>query len=175
MRGLLIAPPPLPTEVLARVLRLAAVDGRVLLIVAGTFAALSALGGDALGATIGCLAAGAGALELHGVGRLRLGDAGGISWLVRSQLALLAVVLSYVAARLASFDPILMQTLLTPERTESFRAAGLTDDEIMPLVKAVYQMTYGAVALVSLAYQGGMAWYYHSRRETVRAALEVAG
>lgn len=175
MRGLFIAPPPLPAEVLARVLRLATVDGRVLLIVAGIFAVLSALGGDRLGAVVGCLAAGAGAVELHGVGRLRLGDAGGMTWLVRSQLALLAVVFLYVMARLMSFDPVLMQTLLTPERTESFRLAGLTDEEIMPLVETVYRMTYGAVALASLVYQGGMAWYYHSRRETVRTALETPG
>lgn len=171
MFGFRSSPPPLPAEVLARILRLASVDGRMLMILGGFFAALSALGGDGIGATAGCLATGAAVVELHGVGRLKLGDPESIRWLVRSQLLLLAVILLYVIARIATFDPVQMRALITPDLVESFRNAGLAEADIMPVVENVYRFVYLVVGMVATTYQGGMALYYHRRRETVRVAL----
>lgn len=172
MFGFRSTPPPLPIEVLARVVRLASMDGRMLVVLGGVFAGWSALIGDGVGATAGCLALGAAFIELHGVGRLKLGDPEATRWLVRSQLVLLAVILFYVAARIATFDAALMQTLLTPELIESFRNAGLGEDEIMPMVESFYRFMYVVVGLAATAYQGGMALYYHRRRDPVRIALE---
>lgn len=173
MFGFRSAPPPLPADVLARVLRVASVDGRMLLILGGIFAALSALSSDGVGATAGCLATAAAMLELHGVSRLRLGDPDAIKWLIRSQLALFGIILFYSAARIATFDAEQMQALLTPDLVESFRNAGLGEDEIMPMVKSVYRFMYLLVGLIALFYQGGMAWYYHQRREPIRTALQA--
>ena len=38
-------------------------------------------------------------------------------------------------------------------------------------IELVYRMTYFAVSLVTVIYQGGMAIYYVRRREAVTAAL----
>ncbi|GAB1488941.1 hypothetical protein MASR2M8_13890 [Opitutaceae bacterium] len=172
MFGFRSSPPPLPVEVLARVLRLASVDGRMLMIMGGLFAALSALGGDIIGAMAGCLATAAAFVELHGVNRLKIGDPDAMRWLIRSQLALLAIILLYVVARIATFDPEQMRALITPELVESFRNAGLAEHEIMPVVESFYRFVYGVVGVVATTYQGGMAIYYHRRREPVRIALE---
>ncbi|HEY0966520.1 MAG TPA: hypothetical protein VGD88_03940 [Opitutaceae bacterium] len=172
MFGFRSSPPPLPAEVLARVLRLASVDGRMLMIMGGLFAALSALSGDAVGAIAGCLATAAAMVELHGVSRLKIGDPDAIRWLVRSQLVLLSVILLYVVARIATFDAEQMRALITPELVESFRNAGLAESEIMPVVESFYRFVYMVVGLIATTYQGGMAVYYHRRREPVRIALE---
>ena len=165
-------PPPLPHEVLARVAGVATIDGRLLVIIAATFALLAAAGHEKLGALVGCLAAGAGSLELHGVHRLKLGDANGMKWLVRSQLALLGVVLAYAAIRFFTFDPELVRMLLArPDLQTQLTAAGLTVDDAIPLFKFVYQVTYVVIAGVSCVYQGGLARYYQKRRPLVQAAL----
>ena len=97
-------PPPLPAEMLARVLRIAGIDGYTLIFIAGGFGFISGSSRDVLGALTGLLATGAGFIELHGRKRLRAGDCAGISWLVQSQLALLAVILFYIAYQLHNFD-----------------------------------------------------------------------
>jgi len=172
MFGFRSSPPPLPAEVLARVVRLASVDGRMLMILGGLFAALSAFSGDAVGATAGVLATAAAIVELHGVGRLKIGDPEAIRWLIRSQLILLAIIILYTSARIATFDPVQMRALITPELVESFRNAGLEEAEIMPVVENFYRFVYIVVGMVATSYQGGMALYYHRRREPVRIALE---
>jgi hypothetical protein len=175
MAGKTDLPPPLPVDTLERVIRLARTDGRLLLVIAGLFAAMSAMGLQQIGAIAGCLAAGCGALEVHGANLLRQGDPRGLRWLVRSQLALLAVIAGYVVARLLTFDPELMRSLITDEMRTTFAQAGIQEEDILPMVKAVYQFMYGAVAFVSLLYQGGMALYYRRKAPAVEAALEDAG
>src|SRR5262245_17604351 len=59
-------PPLLPEVTLFRVLRLARFDGMGAMLLGGIFALLSASAGDFPFASIGLLAAGAGAVELHG-------------------------------------------------------------------------------------------------------------
>ena len=59
-------PPLLPSETLMRVLRLAKLDGMGVLLLGGLFALMAASGGEKPFAIIGLLAAGAGAIELHG-------------------------------------------------------------------------------------------------------------
>ncbi|HEY9155275.1 MAG TPA: hypothetical protein VIM69_09100, partial [Opitutaceae bacterium] len=62
----LSTPPPLPSEILSRVIRIAGLDGRIVLWSSGIFALLSAAAHSALGAIIGLAAAGTGAIEVHG-------------------------------------------------------------------------------------------------------------
>jgi hypothetical protein len=161
-------PPLLPAEALRRVLRVAKLDGTSVLVIAGVFALLSALAGDFVGAVIGLLVAGAGAIELHGTTLLHHGEARGMNWLVGSQLFLLLTILGYCALRLThpSFGPL--RAAVTDDMKISLEAAGYTPDSF---IRLVYNLTYAAVAIVTFFYQGGMAVYYHRRRGPVARAL----
>jgi hypothetical protein len=165
-------PPLLPAETLARVLRLATLDGRVLLYVAGFFALISASIGDLSGALIGCLAAGAGAMELHGVGQLRNSEPRGMNWIVLSQVLLLATILLYVYLRLAYYDPELVRQRLDPARLrELSEMARTTPEELLQFSERLHHVVYAIVGAVSIFYQGGMALFYHRRRKAVARAL----
>ena len=161
-------PPFLPEEMLARVLRVARLDGMSVLVIAGLFALISALAGDHLGAVVGLLVAGAGAVELHGSTLLHHGESRGMQWLVGSQLFLLVTIVGYCALRLLhpAYEPL--RAAMTDEMKTSLEMAGWTPDEF---IRFVYNVTYAAVAIVTSAYQGGMALFYCRRRAAVAQAL----
>jgi hypothetical protein len=162
-------PPPLPSEILARVLRLASVNGRIVMIVAATLAILHAAAYQATGAIVGCLVAGAGALELHGAGLLRAGEVRGVDWLVRSQLLLLATMLIYAAIQIVAPDlSQLDKVKFTPDMLQTLEQLQLTKEQFDRIRYAVF---YATVGLVTLIYQGTMAVYYHRRRPAIAAAL----
>ena len=163
------APPLLPEETLARVLRLARFDGLGVVVLAGGFALLAAAGGEKALAAVGLAAAGAGAVELHGVSLLRHGDSRGLRWLLASQPLLLAVVWAYCALRLAHFSPPPLPEQLREAVEETARQLGMAPADYLRLV---HRITHGLVALLATAYQGGLCWYYWRRREPVRRALE---
>jgi hypothetical protein len=164
-------PPPLPSEILSRVLNVATFDGRLLMIVAGTLAVLHAMANDGKGALVGILVAGAGALELHGAGLLRAGYAQGMSWLVRSQLLLLATMLLFAATQLMR-PP---QEVLNELRRSSYFVA-LFDQSPLPLqlqsAQLINALSFSTVGFVTLIYQGAMAAFYHRRRKSVALALQ---
>lgn len=166
-------PPLLPAEILNRLLRLARLDGTVVLALAGAFALASAVGGNRLEVLIGVLIAGAGALELHGAGLLRAGEVRGISWLVASQLYLLTAVLGYVALRLVSFDPALINLIMNDTLRQRYLDAGLTHAQIDQVVEWSYYLTYAILGVVTVLYQGGMAIYYFRRRDAAARALDA--
>ncbi|MDO8543727.1 MAG: hypothetical protein Q7S40_25070 [Opitutaceae bacterium] len=161
-------PPLLPEETLTRVYRLARVDGTGVLAVAGFFACVSAAGGDFLGAIVGLLVAGAGAIELHGAALLRQGEERGITWLVGSQFFLLTTILSYCGMRLLYLEIPPIPDELRPMIEMSAAQAGLGVTEYL---KLVYRLGLWMVALVSLLYQGGMMLYYLRRRDAISRAL----
>lgn len=169
-------PPLLPQEALARVVRLARLDGLSVLGVAGLFALLAGSVGDLRGALIGLAIAATGAGELHGVAVLRHGEARGINWLVGSQLALLAGMLSYCAFRLTYVDleplRLAFQTMLrSPAMQQMWEAnqqAGMTEAKFL---QQTHTLTYTSLALATLIYQGGMSLYYLRRRDAVTRAL----
>ena len=162
------APPLLPEETLIRVLRVARLDGMSVLVIAGVFALISALAGDPVGAVIGLLVAGAGAVELHGATLLEHTDPRGMKWLVSSQLFLLATVIAYCALRLLHPAVEPLRGAITDDMKSQLEAAGWSQDEF---IRFIYNTTYAAVAAVTLVYQGGMALYYFRRREAVTRAL----
>lgn len=171
-------PPLLSDEILARVLRLARMDGLGVLVIAGTFALLSALVGDAVGTGIGLVIAGAGAVELHGAGLLRAGETRGVSWLVGAQLLLLVVIVAYCVFQLIRMDLSALQAAF--DRAMSypfFREAWQMQEELgitkQEFLEQNYRLTYRLVAVATCAYQGGMIWYYLRRREPIRQALGV--
>ena len=161
-------PPLLPEETLVRVLRLARFDGMGAMVLGGVFALFAASVRDLPFATIGLLASGAGAIELHGAALLRQGHPRGMGWLVASQPLLLLVILSYCALRLWFFEvpPV-------PEKFQAVFAASAQqwNLSVEEYQRALNRITAGAVALAAIGFQGGMTLYYMRRREPVRQAL----
>lgn len=152
-------------------LRLAFLDGRVVLVIGAMIGLMAAGEREAIGAVAGLLAAGTGAMELHGANLLRDRDPRGVTWLVRSQLALLVVALGFCAARLGNFDVIQEQFVITPDIERTFRDAGMATDEILPMLRKVYFATYLFGGTIALVYKLGMARFYHQRREQVTRDL----
>jgi len=171
MAGKYDNPPPLPHDRVARVLRVASIDGKLLLFIAGAFAILAAYTGDRVGAIVGCCAAGAGALELNGVGRIQNFIAEGVEQLIKSQLLLLAVILIYAAYQLTHFNPEEILSAVTPRMRERFMELGIGEDQYLPILRQTYQTLYVTVGVVSLFYQGGLALYYRRARPTVYRLL----
>jgi hypothetical protein len=163
---------PSPEEkVYRRVLFVAAFDGWSVVGVACFGTLLTLLFGDLTGILVGLLVISAGVMELHGRRRLRRRDAGGMRWLARAQLFLLAVILVYCVSRLGSFDAETAMGNLTPDMEAALNEAGLTRADIQPLVHATFVTTYAVVAVVSLIFQGGLALYYRRRTDRVTAFL----
>lgn len=161
-------PPLLPLETLARVLRLARIDGMGVVVFAGLYALLAAASGDTTGAVIGLLGAGAGALELHGAGLLRHGESRGMSWLIASQPFLLAVIFAYCLYRWTHFVIPPLPDELRPMITLSAQQWGMSLEEYFQFVN---RLTSLLLAIVSTVYQGGMTVYYLRRRHAVARAL----
>jgi len=164
------APPLLPEETLYRVMRFARFNGISELVVAGVFGLICAASKDVPGAAIGVLVAGAGALELHGVGLLSQGEKRGVSWLIGSQLYLLVIVLAYVGYRTQHLDLESVRMVLSSEQRETIAAAGLDENKFLRIVANISNAIFGVITFL---YQGGMALYYHRRRAPIEAALEM--
>jgi hypothetical protein len=164
------APPLLPEEVFQRVLRIARFDGWSVVMVASVGAVLAASMGDRVGAGVGVLVAGAGAIELHGVTLLRHSDARGMSWLINSQCLIMISILGYCAIRLGHPELEALRAAITEEMKQQLEVVGSSVEEFLALF---YRVTYLVVSLVTVLYQGGMAIYYFRRRAAVTAALET--
>jgi hypothetical protein len=184
-------PPLLPVEIVRRMLRVARFDGTSILVIAGTFALGSASLHDTEGTGISLMVAGAGAIELHGVGLLRHGEERGLRWLVSSQIYLMMAMLGYVAFSLrhVDIDAIrqlishlleLLRQFLGPQDSETvipqflansrqaIAQAGLTVDDFL---RQMYVLIYTVVGVLTVLYQGTMAIYYARRQTAVAAAL----
>lgn len=143
----------------------------MLLIIAGFFA-LMAAGSRIAPATIaGVLAAGLGAWELHGVGRLRNGDEQGLNDLILAQIGLFLVILGYSIWQQFHFDP---EIILNPVMVQWFDKLQLPRSEQLAMAKSSHTLTYFLLPVLSAAYQGGFAWFYQSKRTAIRAALVQA-
>ena len=164
-------PPLLPEEVLVRVLRLARFDGLGALGLGTIFALVSAAGDHFPFAAIGLLAAGAGAVELHGVGLLRQGESRGMNWLIASQPFLLVVIFAYCALRLW-----LVEMPPLPETLHALVAAGAAqwNMSVDDYLRLLNRITYGVLAVTALGFQGGMMIYYLRRKKPVERALTIA-
>jgi hypothetical protein len=164
-------PPLLPEETFARVARTARLDGMCVLLIAGSLALVSAIGGDFFSAVIGLLIAGAGAIELHGVGLLREGEPRGVNWLVGSQIYLLASILFYCTLRLIHFEMPPIPDELRPLIDTTAADLDMTTDQY---IRLVYRVALWLFAILSFFYQGAMITYYARRRAAVVRALDHA-
>lgn len=139
------------------------------LVLAGALALVSAAMGDVTGAAIGSLAAGAGAMELHGVTVLHHGERRGMRWLIGSQLCLLVVILGYCALQLIRAKVPEIPAELEPMIQMNADAWDMSKHDF--LLMMFNRVLYGMLAITTVVYQSGMAIYYLRRRAAVGQAL----
>lgn len=156
-----------------RVLTISRVDGWSVAVVAASGSLLALVLGDLFGTVLGLLAVASGWMELRGNHKLRHRNAGGMSWLVRSQLFLLAVILAYCGSRLGSYNQETLMGKFTPEVESLLRQAGIEKAALVPLVRLAFFGLYGAVAVAGVIYQGGLALYYRGKTRLVTEALRA--
>lgn len=161
-------PPLLPEETLHRVVRLARLDGLSVLVLGTMFAISAAAAKDVPFAAIGLLAAGAGAIELHGIALLREGQPRGMNWLVASQPFLFVVIVAYCALRVSHFEVPPLPDKLRELAEFSAQQWRMSLPEYFRMINS---LTALGVTVVSFFYQGAMTIYYWRRREPVRRAL----
>ncbi|MEI6861054.1 MAG: zinc ribbon domain-containing protein [Verrucomicrobiota bacterium] len=162
----------LPEKILARVLWLARLEGRSVVLIAGCSAMISMASADGLGSVISWLAVGAGAITLHGVKLLaQRRQPRGMDWLVRGELVLLCVILVYVAIKLGRLVTGGVNAEVSSEMRSLLASIDQWGPEQQRLYVHTFKLTYGLVAALSLLFQGGLAWYYHRKRSVVAEAL----
>ena len=169
-------PPLLPEEVLDRTQTLARRNGWSIVLVAGLAALSSAAQHDVINAVLALLAAGCGAMEIHGAGLLRLGEPRGTGWMIRGELLLLVVIVIYCSVRLLhpNLDELraaFQLSLKVPggeERWREIQQLGFTEEEWVLLLNKMVAITF---AFVSFFYQGGMAICYAKRKRAIDLAL----
>jgi len=155
----------------ARVSRIARWNGGSILVVAGLGAVLSLVGGDLGTAMVGIAIAAAGwhersvgkalALPVHhsatDLDALR-------TRLVRAELAVGLLIAGYALWRLATADVGAEISALPEEEQMLLESLTGGDREALEQMFALtLRLTYGTLLIVTLAYQGGMAWWYERR------------
>jgi hypothetical protein len=157
-------------DILAEVRRIARWNGGSICVLS-LAAALLASG---WGAAFGLLVAAAGYTEVHG-GNLAPRDAGrALSTLIASQIALIALIGGYAAWRLATFDLAALAAQADAAGLSVFTVM-LEDEAGRELLTTAFQITYITLLVLTLCYQGGMAWLYRSRIRRALAQENVPG
>jgi hypothetical protein len=111
------------------------------------------------------------------MGQIRAGNSRGMDWLVRSQLVLLASILIFLGWSIATFDLELLKVQLRPAMSsplvqQALEQMQMTEDQYLTMFGRMLQAGKVIAAIASIFYQGGMAVYYHRRRQAVDRALE---
>ncbi|MFT3828189.1 MAG: hypothetical protein QM691_00635 [Opitutaceae bacterium] len=160
-----------PAQCLQRLLAVARFDAISLAVVAAPAALIALVLREWFAATVGAAVALCGWLEWSGQRHLARGRPTGLVRLIAAQLLCLAAILLY-AYRLAGqvrADHILQ---LLPSFTREQLFLLFPDaDSAGAFLLLVQRLMVGAIVLVAVIYQGGMAFYYLRSRHVVRALL----
>jgi hypothetical protein len=172
-----VAPPVLPEKALRRVLAIARADGWSIVVVASLGGLYSLTQPSWLFTGTSVLVVLSGLAELHGRRLLLRNESRGVAWLIRAQLALLAVIWIYAWFRWRLFDPQAMwaelPALAQAEIDRQLNAAGLIPELDRPLLlRMMNALVCLLLAFLTLLYQGGMAAYYTLKRRAVTEALQ---
>ena len=157
---------------LRRVLFISAMDGWSVALFAGLCTFISLLGFEWIGIFIGGIITACGVLELRGRRQIIDGNAGGLKWLVRAQVIILVTVLLYASENLLAYNEAALLAEITPEIRNAMSQAGISFNDLRPMLKPVYFGLYLTVIGLTILFQGGLALYYQSRRTKVAAAVE---
>ena len=176
-------PPPIPELVYQRVMLVGKIDGYLILMSAGMLALFFAPSGFYVFTIASCLAAGTGAMEVHGARLLSRGDEGGVNWLVRAQLLLMFVVVAFVLYYANRFDTEFFNSLIPEIRAQAAETyprfglddpyAKISDSELLMVMRVSINLMLVMLGVVSCVYQGLMARYYHKRRAAIEQALDI--
>ena len=121
--------------------------------------------GDLVGFGIGLAVSAAGCMELRGHCLLKAGKRSAFSWLAGSQLYLMGLLWGYAIYQLMRFDPDDVWSLFSPEFKDLILAINPDVYIVEALIRITYPVTYYALMLAVLFYQGGLCLYYLSRKK----------
>ncbi len=175
MAGKNAKPPPLPIETFERVIRVSRFDGKMLVIIATTFAIISALNHHAPPTIAGVIAAGLGLLEMQGSDRLQNGDPKGLDAMIMAQLGLLATVFCYAGWMLTHFDPATFIAQIPgpvmADLEQQLELAGYSGADLPRFYQGLNTLVYLLVASLTLVFQGMMIRFYHRARPAVTQVI----
>jgi hypothetical protein len=114
---------------------------------------------------------GIGIVEYLGHRKLVVGEAEACHMLAINQLVLLGVILIYCVVQIATMDKqVASSPLISDLGTLKDEPIGKgTQGSITSMYKSLGYALYASVAVLSIAFQGGLAWYYHRRQQVVAA------
>ena len=170
----------LSAPTLRRVLALSLMDGRCMTLLSGFCTSVSLLTGEWTGACVGAIVMSSGITTLRSRKRLMGGDGGGMVWLFRAQLVVLAIVFLYVLGNLLTYDAAVMNQRLLDIQTDSFVGGilfylldqySISVADLESQMKPLYFGIYLLVMTGTLLFQGGLALFYKTRRRQVTAEL----
>ncbi|MBN2447971.1 MAG: hypothetical protein JXO22_14665 [Phycisphaerae bacterium] len=118
-----------------------------------------------------------GTVEWVGARRLREADPGAATFLGRNQMAFLALIIAYCLYQMLAFSPEQAQTAALAPQLKSQLAqvpsiTGDIDKQLAAWAPFVTYSFYTLVIVISIAAQGGLAWYYFTRRRCLLAWQE---
>jgi hypothetical protein len=145
---------------LQSVLRVSALNGWSITIVAGLSLVVTLLIGDWLGGLISVLVVTTGLIELHGRRLLTQGRIDGGRWLKNAQWGLMAVLCGYCVWQLLRVDPQRVLAKVPVESWRALRSLGYTETALSSLVRVASYGLYGAVIFASLLHQGCLLYFY---------------
>lgn len=172
-------PPIIPTETVARALRSVVTVSRANAWSVAGFGALCAVVAlvrrDAVTAAWTLPVIASGMWELRGAWRLQAGDPRGLRHMIRAQFLLLGVIWLYAWMRLQHFDAAAFWAALPgfvqDKVNADLLAAGLDPEfDRAPVLHLTNLLVCVILALVTLAYQGGLVAYYVIKGRVLRQA-----
>ena len=115
-----------------------------------------------------------GCVEYIGYRRLLRADLNAPRLLMRNQLAFLGVIVAYCIFQMLTFSiESLRNEAISPEvREQLHQLPGMErsiDGQIETWGTVTHFGLYGGMIVVSIAFQGGLAWYYATRRKRLEA------
>ena len=173
-------PDSLPEPTLRRALALSLMDGWCMTLFSGFCTSLSLCLGEWSGAAVGAVVMSCGITTLCSRKRLMRGDASGMVWLLRAQLAVLAIVFLYVLANLLAYDAAALSQRLRGLQASSslggiaistLEQYGVSTSDLEPFLRPMYFAVYLLMMGGTLLFQGGLALFYKTRRGQVAAEL----
>ncbi len=157
---------------LNKVLQIASVDHISVLVIAGCAVLLCLLSGYWLEAIFGTLACGAGLVERHGYKQVSDGIHDGFKSLIRSQLLLLVIILVYAIWRLQTADASeLLEKISEYPFMQEFIEVYPYPELLEPVIGISLSLTYGLLIILSLIFQGGLAWWYARSAKRLQGSL----
>lgn len=175
MAGKITKPPPLPIEVFERVLRVARFDGKMLVIIAATFAGFAALSRHLPPTIAGVIAVGCGLLEINGSNRLQNGDPQGLENMIMAQLGLMLTVVGYALWMLLYFDVEVFLTQIPETMRDDMllqlELAGFSESDLPRFYQGMNTLVYSLVGILTVVFQGLMVRFYHRARPAVNTVI----